>query len=116
MVYLGLRALTGVGFAPAGIATHALTVGALGGLTLGMMTRTARGHTGRPLVAGRAEVACYVLINLAAIARVGGPLALPAHAQAAIVLSGILATAAFAVFTLRFAPILTASRADGRPG
>jgi predicted alpha/beta-hydrolase family hydrolase len=33
------------------LAVHALTVGAGGGLIIGMMTRTARGHTGRPLQA-----------------------------------------------------------------
>ena len=47
-------------------AIHALTVGAIGGMTMGMMTRTARGHTGRPLSADRFEVACFTLIALAA--------------------------------------------------
>ena len=42
----------------ASYAIHALTIGAIGGMTLGMMTRTARGHTGRPLVADRYEVVC----------------------------------------------------------
>jgi uncharacterized protein involved in response to NO len=36
---------------PAGV--HALAVGATGGLIIGMVTRTARGHTGRPLQASR---------------------------------------------------------------
>ena len=56
VVHLVLRGLAAFDLAPAALATHALTVGAIGGLTLGMMTRTARGHTARPLTAGRAEV------------------------------------------------------------
>ena len=51
---------------PVSPALHALGVGASGGLVLAMMTRTARGHTGRPLQAGRTEVWAYGLILLAA--------------------------------------------------
>ena len=59
------------------VAIHALTIGAIGGLTLGMMTRTARGHTGRSLKADRFEVAAFVLVQLAALARIVGALATP---------------------------------------
>ena len=58
------------------LATHALTVGAIGGLTLGMMTRTARGHTGRPLHADGWEIAAYASVTAAAMTRVLVPLAL----------------------------------------
>lgn len=37
-------------------ALHVLTVGALAGLIMGMIARTALGHTGRPLKAGRGYV------------------------------------------------------------
>ena len=63
VVYLALRGLAALGFAGELFAVHALTIGAIGGMTIGMMTRTARGHTGRPLVADRFEVACYVLVR-----------------------------------------------------
>ena len=116
VIYLALRALGAAGVVPPGIAVHALTVGALGGLTLGMMTRTARGHTGRPLVAGAAEIGCYVLINLAALARVALPLALPSLQHETVVASGLLWVAAFALFVGRYWPVLTRVRADGRPG
>ena len=56
---------------------HALTVEAIGGMTIGMMTRTARGHTGRPLAADHFEVACYVLVALAAALRVFAGMLLP---------------------------------------
>jgi uncharacterized protein involved in response to NO len=48
-VHLTLRAAAALGWVPASPATHALTVGAIGGMIIGMITRTARGHTGRPL-------------------------------------------------------------------
>ncbi|MBI5910150.1 MAG: NnrS family protein [Betaproteobacteria bacterium] len=112
---LALRALAAFDLVPAGLATHALTVGAIGGLTLGMMTRTSLGHTGRPLRAGRAEVFCYAAIQLAALTRVFLPLAFPSLTLHAIVGSGLLWSAAFGVFTVSYWPILSRPRADGRP-
>lgn len=41
-VYLALRVLAAMELVPISLATHALTVGAIGGLTVGMMTRTAQ--------------------------------------------------------------------------
>jgi uncharacterized protein involved in response to NO len=98
------------------LATHALTVGAIGGLTLGMMTRTTRGHTARPLVAGGAETAAYLLIQLAAVARVLVPLAFPAAYVAATLISALAWFAAFATFTVTYFPILSRPRLDGQPG
>jgi uncharacterized protein involved in response to NO len=111
-----LRALAAFDLVPGSLATHALTVGAIGGLTLGMMTRTSRGHTGRPLQAGRAEVFCYAAIQCAALARVFLPLALPALHLQAIVASGLAWSLAFWVFTVAYWPILTRPRLDGKPG
>jgi uncharacterized protein involved in response to NO len=116
VLYLLLRALAGFGIVPPNLATHALTVGAIGGMTLGMMTRTARGHTGRPLRAEAAETACYVLINLAAVVRVFVPLAAPTFYRDAVILSGVLWAAAFAVFVCKYWPILSRPRVDGRSG
>jgi uncharacterized protein involved in response to NO len=116
VLYLVLRAFAGFGIVPSNLATHALTVGAVGGMTLGMMTRTARGHTGRPLHAEAVETACYALINLAAAVRVFVPLAAPALYRDAVILSGMLWVAAFAAFVCKYWPILTRPRADGRSG
>jgi uncharacterized protein involved in response to NO len=98
------------------IAIHALTIGGIGGLTLGMMSRTARGHTGRPLVADHADVACYLLVMLAAVVRVAGGLALPAHYVATIVAAGACWSAAFVVYVWAYAPHLATARVDGKPG
>jgi uncharacterized protein involved in response to NO len=113
---LALHALAAFDLVPASLATHALTVGAIGGLTLGMMTRTSRGHTGRPLLAGRAERFCYIAIQFAALTRVFLPLALPSLTLHAIVGSGLLWSLAFAVFTITYWPILSRPRLDGKPG
>lgn len=116
VAHLALRGLAGFHLAPAALATHALTIGAIGGLTLGMMTRTSRGHTARPLVTGPAEVAAYILVMAAAAVRVLLPLAVPAWYVPAVVGSALLWSAAFALFFAVYLPILTRPRLDGRPG
>ncbi len=115
-VHLLLRSLAALGAVPDALATHALTVGVIGGMTLGMMTRTARGHTGMPLVAGRTEVACFALVSLAALVRVLGPLAIPSAYGATVLVSGACWSAAFALYAVRYWPMLTRPRADGKPG
>jgi uncharacterized protein involved in response to NO len=116
VAHLLLRGFAGFGLVPVALATHALTVGAIGGLTLGMMTRTARGHTARPLVAGAAETSAYLLVQLAAVARVLVPLAIPAAYLAATLVSALFWFAAFAAFTVAYVPILSRPRLDGQPG
>lgn len=115
-VHLLLRGLAGFDLVPAALATHALTVGVIGGLTLGMMTRTSRGHTARSLKVGSWEVACYALVHLAAVVRVLLPLAVPGAYAACIMLSAALWCAAFAIFTAVYWPILSRPRLDGQPG
>ena len=99
----------------ASMATHALTAGAIGALTLGMMARVALGHTGRPLAVGMPMTAAFGRMTLAAVARVAAPL-LPEHYLASIVLAGVLWSAAFVVYAIVYAPILVTPRADGRAG
>jgi uncharacterized protein involved in response to NO len=113
---LALRALAACDLVPASLATHALTVGAIGGLTIGMMTRTSLGHTGRPLQAGRAELFCYLAIQCAALTRVFLPLALPSLYLHAIIVSGLLWSLAFGVFIVSYWTILSRPRVDGKPG
>ena len=116
VAYFLLRVPAAWGWVSPGLASHAATVGAIGGLTLGMMTRTSRGHTGRPLESGAAETACYVLIQLAAVFRVFAPLAVPDYTRHAVICSGLLWTAAFVLFVGAYWPILTRPRIDGRSG
>ena len=116
VVHLLLRGLAGLGLVSAILATHALTIGAIGGITLGMMTRTARGHTARPLVAGTPEVSAYLLVQAAAAVRALLPIAVPAAYAASILLSAVLWGAAFALFCIAYYPILSSPRLDGKEG
>ncbi len=116
VLHLLLRGLAALGFVSDLLAVHALTIGAIGGMTIGMMTRTARGHTGRPLVADGYEVACYVLVALAAVIRVFGGMALPEAYLATVVASGLCWSAAFALYAVRYWPVLSQPRLDGKPG
>jgi uncharacterized protein involved in response to NO len=97
-------------------ATHLLTVGGIGLMTLGMMARVALGHTGRPLVLPRSIVVAIIAIGTSALVRVLGPLLLPSHYPAVLLTAGSLWTVAFALFLTHYTPILIAARADGKPG
>jgi len=107
LVLLGL-ALLGIGL-PQTAALHALTAGAMGTMTLAVMTRAALGHSGRPLTAGRATTAIYLLITLTAILRVVSPLAEAAY-TALLGLAGLSWIAAFGLFVVAYWPVLTGPR------
>ena len=116
VVYLLLRALAARGLLAEPIAVHALTIGAIGGMTMGMMTRTARGHTGRSLTATGFEVACFVLIQLAASIRVLGGMLLPNMYLATVIVSGVCWSSAFAMYAIGYWPVLSRAHLDGKPG
>ncbi len=104
------------GLYPVDLAVHAFTLGGIGVLTLGMMSRVALGHSGRPLAAAPATHAAYLALNAAAVVRVLLPAALPAWYAAWVDLAGALWVFAFALFLWVYAPILVTPRIDGRPG
>jgi uncharacterized protein involved in response to NO len=119
--YLWLAAglfLTGLsaaapGLVPPTVGVHALTAGAIGVMTLAIMTRASRGHTGRPLNAGKVEVLIYVLVNAAALTRVVGGLILDIY-QPLLIASATLWSAAFLTFAIGYAPMLLLPRPDRR--
>ncbi|GLC95645.1 hypothetical protein Tamer19_50540 [Cupriavidus sp. TA19] len=115
-VALLLQALGALGLVMAGLATHAFTVGVLGVAIIAMITRTALGHTGRMLVAGRAETVAYWLIALAAVLRVFGPMVWPAGYLHWIWGAGACWVAGFGLYALTYAPRLARPRVDGKPG
>ena len=89
---------------PQSSAMHALAAGAMASMTLAVMTRATRGHTGRPLEADRATVLIYLLVHAGALLRVAAPL-LPFDYMAAIHLSGALWGGAFLLFLLVYGPM-----------
>lgn len=99
-----------LGFDPASTAAlHALTVGAVGTMTLAVMTRATLGHTGRALAADGATVAIYLLVTLAALLRLASPLT-GAHAVLVTSLAGLAWSAAFATFALHYGTFLIGVR------
>lgn len=116
VLHLSLRTLAEIGWISSSTAIHALTAGAMGTLIIGMMTRTARGHTGLALKADRYDVTCYLLVQAGAVVRVFAPLLVPALLLPSILVSALLWSAAFALYAVRYWPLLTRARVDGRPG
>ena len=111
-----LLALAQVGWVSYSLAVHAFGVGVTGGLIIGMVTRTARGHTGRPLQVARPEVLAYAFVMLAAVLRVLVPAVAPAlYTQALAVAAGLWAVA-FALYLVVYTPWLMRTRLDGKDG
>ena len=94
-------------------ALHGLTIGAMGGLILGMLARVSLGHTGRPLELPQGFALAFVLLNLAAMLRVFG---VGIHYSLALWLAAALWTGAFALYLYRYGPMLCRTRVDGHPG
>lgn len=107
LALLGLSILTPA--VPSSAALHALTAGAVGTMTLAVMTRASLGHTGRTIVADRSIVGMYVLVTLGAVLRVAAPFA-DSWYIATLAAGGSLWSAGFLLFAVRYAPILWGRR------
>jgi uncharacterized protein involved in response to NO len=114
LILRGVADLSGTIPVDAGI--HALTLGTIGSMIIGMMSRVALGHTGRAISPAKLTIASYWLVNAAALLRVmfaiGAGDALRVWALSA---SGILWSLAFLCFFIVYLPIVSRPRADGRP-
>lgn len=94
---------------PYSVGLHALSAGAIGTMTLAVMTRATRGHTGRSLTADPRTVAIYALITLAAVLRVAAPF-FPDVYVVLLMSSGASWIGAFSLFVACYGPmLLTAS-------
>ena len=103
-------ATLGFGLKPAD-AVHTLTTGAVGAMTMAIMTRASLGHTGRPKHADQLTVAIYTLVNVGALLRVFGPMTgLPTN----LVLSAAAAawSGAYLLFAVMYGPYLTTPSLD----
>ena len=103
-----------IALVPAGLidpasALHVFTVGAIGLMTLAIMSRATRGHTGLPLTAPLATGISYGLVFAAALLR---PLAsiVPDHYLALISLSGLCWMCGFGLYLVEYAPALLTRR------
>ena len=96
-------AILGVGL-PITDAIHALTTGAVGAMTLAVMTRASLGHTGRPKHAGPLTVCIYLLVNVGALLRVFGPSLDSSHLV--LGLAAMSWSSAYLLFALIYGPFL----------
>ncbi len=86
-------------------AVHALTTGAVGVMTLGVMTRASLGHTGRPRHAGPLTVCIYTLVTLGALMRVVGPTT-GLSTNAFLGLAALCWSGAYLLFAIVYGPFL----------
>ncbi len=94
---------------PGNVVTHAWTAGAIGVMTLAVMTRASLGHTGHALTATRGTILIYVAIVSAAALRIIAPFC-AAWSLPLLDISGTAWSLGFLIFVLTYAPILTSQR------
>lgn len=90
---------------PPAAGIHAFAGGAIGTMTLAVMTRASLGHTGHELTAARATQAIYLAILLAAFARIGAAL-IPTWLIPLLAVSGIFWVVAFFGFGAAYGRLL----------
>ena len=96
------------GLRSAGI--HAWTVGGIGTMTLALMTRATRGHSGQPLHAPASTVVCiYVAIITASIARIAAAI-WPQYTMQLLPLAGLAWVVAFLSFAFIYGRFLLLAR------
>jgi uncharacterized protein involved in response to NO len=97
---------------PSAAGLHALGVGAIGTMTLAVMTRATLGHTGRDLKAGPGTCLIYVAVLLAALVRVCAAF-IPGHPVLLDISAGLWA-AAFLGFAALYGPMVSRPRVAAR--
>lgn len=113
LLYIGFHHLFGFNIS---LAIHMLTVGAMGGMIISMMSRVSLGHTGRPIKANGIMVFSFVAVMAAAIVRVAFVMSWPELALSFLWASILLWVMGYSLFVLKFSPFLVEPRLDGKPG
>jgi len=104
-----LTAASALGLVADSAGIHAWSTGAIGIMTLAVMTRASLGHTGRPLTASVTTMAIYVAVIIAALARIAAAL-LPVWSELLLEVAALAWTAAFLGFGFSYLPMLCSSR------
>jgi uncharacterized protein involved in response to NO len=100
-----LAAAGALGLLPESAGVHAWTAGAIGTMTLAVMTRASLGHTGQQLSASAATQFIYVAVVIAALARVCAALH-PEWSGILLHVTALAWVAAFLGFGIAYAPLL----------
>jgi uncharacterized protein involved in response to NO len=111
--------LTGASFDLGLAPQHALGIGFITGMVVGMASRVSLGHSGRPLIADRVTLWAFLVVQLVAIARVVAefpPFQNHRTGLWFILIAGAIWLIAFIPWSLRFGIMYLRPRIDGRPG
>ena len=108
LVLIGMAVLAPSVFHPSS-ALHALTAGAIATMTLAVMTRASLGHTGHAIRADAWTLASYVAVTTGAVLRVLSPYVLQFYPEM-LAAAGAFWSLAFALFVIRYGPILASRR------
>jgi len=104
-----LTGLAALGLVPTAAGVHAWSGGAMGIMTLAVMSRASLGHTGRALVASMSMQALYLLLTVGALARVCAAIH-PAWSDTLLHVAGLSWTGAFVGFAWAYWNVFTRPR------
>ncbi|WP_295990224.1 NnrS family protein [Rugamonas sp.] len=105
-----------LGYASVSTAMHAIAIGGMSSLILGMMSRTTLGHTGHRMRAERHEWLIFGAVQCAAIFRILANVLDRDARGIFLTISAIFWVIAFATFIAMFGALLCRPRMDGREG
>ena len=88
-------------------AMHGLAIGAVGAMTMAMMTRAPLGHTGRALKVKPVIAVAYLLIPAAMAVRIVGPETIPRFYNEAVLVAGAFWLCAYAIYLVVYWSVLT---------
>ncbi len=112
---LFLKGAEGIFTLPYNFYLHSLTMGAMGLFMIGIMSRAALGHTGRPLIVQPVMSIAYYALLIAVILRLVSQIYIDVQILS-MVTAAILWCLAFSIYLCLYLPILTKPRVDGNPG
>ena len=103
LIFLGLAVF---GVAPVSAGQHAIGIGAMGSMILGVASRAALGHTQRALVAGRIMSVAFIFMSLAAVLRILAGWMQGMGSAHMIYTAGVFWLLAMLLFCIKYVPIL----------
>ena len=95
-------------------ALHVLGIGAVGGMTLAVMSRATLGHSGRALVAPGPVALAYALIPVAVVLRWAGSTFPGSFYLPGVLGSGLAWCLAFTLYVVALWPIFVGPRSNGK--